>query len=434
MNKLRKLSLTKSRLGGILYPATILLFFAFTFQSIPPGWYQQTLPRTDVLITDIYFIDSLKGWATARKNTNDSAYIFYTSNGGNNWSIQYQNKYYLTALQLINENTGYSVGSAPPGVIIKTTDGGINWFNVTGLSAYPLTDLFFTTVDTGWVCSDDLFDGGVYKTTNGGINWQLQLGVSFRPSRLFFINNDTGWSVCQNIRLFKTTNSGQNWIQQVSFPTGINNMYFINKNIGWLANTSSNQLNGIFKTTNGGQNWVTQIDPTPTGSGNNDVYFVDSLKGWIACGFAKILHTTDGGENWFVQTTPKAGYTKIQFIDSNKGWSAGSQIVHTTDGGGLSAIEQIGNEMPSEYKLFQNYPNPFNPNTKIRFSVKRQTTNVKLLIYNSIGEFIFEAFNGKLSAGTYEVQFNANNLSSGVYYYTLITDNFKETKKMLLIK
>jgi hypothetical protein len=87
--------------------------------------------------------------------------------------------------------------------------------------------------------------------------------------------------------------------------------------------------------------------------------------------------------------------------------------------------------------LHQNYPNPFNPTTLIRFSIP-QNSFVTLKVYDVIGNEIAILINEEKSAGNYEVEFSSskNNLkiSSGVYLYQLSANDFRETKKMLLIK
>ncbi len=90
-------------------------------------------------------------------------------------------------------------------------------------------------------------------------------------------------------------------------------------------------------------------------------------------------------------------------------------------------------KMPAKFELSQNYPNPFNPTTVIRFAITEQT-NVKLSIYNIIGEEVAELINERLSVGSYSTQFNGSNLSSGVYFYKLQSNNQMQIKKMLLIK
>jgi hypothetical protein len=89
--------------------------------------------------------------------------------------------------------------------------------------------------------------------------------------------------------------------------------------------------------------------------------------------------------------------------------------------------------IPDEIRLYPNYPNPFNPVTRIKF-VLSENELTTLRVYNLIGQEVAVLINSKLNAGSYEVSFNADNLSSGIYFYTLRAGNFKQTKKMLLLK
>ncbi|NOS84013.1 MAG: T9SS type A sorting domain-containing protein [Ignavibacteria bacterium] len=96
-------------------------------------------------------------------------------------------------------------------------------------------------------------------------------------------------------------------------------------------------------------------------------------------------------------------------------------------------IEPVSGEIPVNFNLQQNYPNPFNPVTKIRFSIPKQSFT-KMIIYDITGKEISTLLENNLSAGIYETNFNASDLSSGIYFYKLITEDFTETKKMVLIK
>ena len=87
----------------------------------------------------------------------------------------------------------------------------------------------------------------------------------------------------------------------------------------------------------------------------------------------------------------------------------------------------------TDYVLEQNYPNPFNPSTTIKFGIPVKN-NVVVKIYNSLGVEIATLVNEVREAGSYEIQFNANNFSSGIYYYKITSGNFVETKKMILLK
>jgi hypothetical protein len=102
--------------------------------------------------------------------------------------------------------------------------------------------------------------------------------------------------------------------------------------------------------------------------------------------------------------------------------------------GAVIGISNVSNEVPSGFSLHQNYPNPFNPNTKIRFSVPK-TSNVTLQVYDITGRLVATlAKDQVVTAGVKEVDFSAGNLASGIYFYTLKTGDFSETKKMVLVK
>ena len=108
-------------------------------------------------------------------------------------------------------------------------------------------------------------------------------------------------------------------------------------------------------------------------------------------------------------------------------------------------IKPISQEVPQEYRLYQNYPNPFNPVTNIKFSIPEQGV-VTLKVFDITGREIALLVNQHLSAGTYNYDYNASNLASGVYFYRIVVDSygevtgeksnqlFTETKKMILLR
>lgn len=98
-----------------------------------------------------------------------------------------------------------------------------------------------------------------------------------------------------------------------------------------------------------------------------------------------------------------------------------------------TGITQIGSSIPEKFSLLQNYPNPFNPVTNIRFTIQK-TDFVKLRIFNSLGKEVQQLANQNLNAGEYEISFDASGLTSGVYFYRLETENFTDTKRMILLK
>ncbi|MEM4325836.1 MAG: T9SS type A sorting domain-containing protein [Candidatus Pacearchaeota archaeon] len=90
-------------------------------------------------------------------------------------------------------------------------------------------------------------------------------------------------------------------------------------------------------------------------------------------------------------------------------------------------------ELPKIFSLFQNFPNPFNPLTKIKFSIPK-TSFVNIIVYDILGREITTLINEEKLPGIYEVEFNATNLPSGIYFCRMLSDKYSETKKMILLK
>lgn len=95
--------------------------------------------------------------------------------------------------------------------------------------------------------------------------------------------------------------------------------------------------------------------------------------------------------------------------------------------------ENASHNLPIDYNLQQNYPNPFNPITAIKYDLPN-SSEVSLIIYDILGRKVKELVNNKQEAGSYEIQFNATNLASGVYIYQLVADKYISSKKMILLK
>lgn len=136
----------------------------------------------------------------------------------------------------------------------------------------------------------------------------------------------------------------------------------------------------------------------------------------------------------------------LDYCVVNNMYKIGGQIIivltlHDSDGynvlGLISFPETItsveNEELVNEFLLYQNYPNPFNPNTKIKYSVPA-SSHIKLKIFDVLGNEIVKLVDELKSPGTYESEFNAEKLSTGVYFYTLYYDNIVITRKMLLLK
>jgi photosystem II stability/assembly factor-like uncharacterized protein len=261
-------------------------------------------------------------------------------------------------------------GNTGLGKMYRTTNAGENWDSI---KYEPLTDIKFINNLTGWR-TDNQPDSSMQKTTDGGLTWKRQR----QP-------HEGNPFIISRIKKFSVVNRDTIW--------GVGGEYYYGGSVVRAL---------IYKTTNGGDTWGYQIPDTSFGI--QGVFF------------------------------------HVNFTDKNHGWAfTPNKGVRTIKGGDsltyFVGINQITSEIPNSFQLSQNYPNPFNPNTRINYEL-RNANYVSLKVYDIRGKEIAELVNQRQTTGTYQVDFNASeyNLSSGIYFYTLQTDKFKETKKMMLIK
>ncbi|RPI13902.1 MAG: hypothetical protein EHM58_17505, partial [Ignavibacteriae bacterium] len=270
MEQLNILNKLKAILTNTIFYISILVFtigFNFTDSPPPPGWYQQSLPVND-FINDIFFIDTTTGWVLTqgKQSTNDTSYIFKTTNGGSNWITQFARTLEMNVIQFTDHNTGYAAGGSGSGTskMFKTTNGGLYWqLIIDGLLTIRFDDLYFVNKDTGWVSCKDVVFGGLWKTTDGAGSWTEQLNQTYQPYRMSFINKDTGWvtisSLSNPFGLCRTTNGGINWNVIYNFNGTPLDLFFINNDTGWVNGVDTP---GLFLTINGGLNWSSKAHPT----------------------------------------------------------------------------------------------------------------------------------------------------------------------------
>jgi len=416
------------------------LIFLFTLctlltpQLIYSQWYQQQVPVSKP-ITGIKFIDSLKGWAcTNLDSLLDTGYILHTTNGGVNWLIQYQlyNSQFL-ALSIIDSMYGYTAGynfQAGGPFVYKTTNGGTNWFNLNASLGADANDLFFLNRDSGYV-NCGFIGADVRTTTDGGNTWLLRTnGFTARTNRLFFLNYNTGWCGAMGY-LFKTTNAGINWFLLYDNIQQIYSILFMNETTGWI---------GIFNkqikyTTDGGNNWINQVLPSMAVTSVFDIKMINDSILFAGQKDYFIFKSQNRGENWGYQNDSTYS-TTISFADSLHGWTGDIGISHTSNSGGpifYVGFVPNGNNVPAIFRLYQNYPNPFNPYTTIKIDISRNST-INLLITDILGRQRYLVKDQYLNAGTYAFNWDSRNESSGIYFYTLVSDNYRDSKKMVLVK
>jgi hypothetical protein len=293
----------------------------------------------------------------------------------------------------------------------------------------------------------------LWYSTDGGSNWtdvegnlSGATGPSVRWATIFYVGGTSHYFLGTSVGIYftNTLNGGSTiWTQEAvgSIGNAVTVMLDWRDNDGTLAAATHGKgvytapvtsplpvelssFSGIFQ--NGKVNllWKTEIEVNNYGfeiertasSSNTD---------WKNIGFVE----GHGNSN-----TPKS----YEFVDESVMYGKHYYRLKQIDNDGsfeYSDVVEIDVPLLQDYAILeQNYPNPFNPETKIRFIVN-DNTRVSLKIFDAVGSEIAEIFNDKVESGRiYEVNFNGLYLSSGVYFYSLISEKTSKTKKMLLIK
>ncbi|RPI13757.1 MAG: T9SS C-terminal target domain-containing protein [Ignavibacteriae bacterium] len=404
---------------------TIFLVLVLLTSASMAGWQTQTSGVTDNL-QSIYFINETTGWVVGANGR-----ILFTTNGGMVWAQQVSNTtQVLLTVDFPSPLSGYAAGSN--GIVVKTTNAGAGWTTGTIPGISTINAIDFINDVTGYACGSE---GKVAKTTNGGTSWVVTTLSAFDLNTLKAFDANLVIAAGTSGTIFKTTNGGNNWTQQI---TGSNNyissIVFSDMNNGYF--TTLGLIEEVYRTSNGGNNWLAVTSPGNTG-GLSELAIVTSNIVYGAGPSGKIRITTNSGMTWDTQPSGDTTlfFLSIFMVNTNVGYIAGNggKILKTGDGGGIG-IKQISSSVPKGYELSQNYPNPFNPVTNITFSLPK-TGIVKLAVYDVLGKETAVLINNEaLGIGTYNVDFNASQLSSGIYLYRIEAGDYKETKKMILTK
>ncbi len=398
---------------------------------LPTTWYEQVTGVTADLYT-ISAADINNVWAAGTTGK-----VVRTTNGGTwtNVSGNLPAGDIFYACWAFDANTCLVTSSPGATFTYKTTNGGTNWVQVFTQAGGFIDGFYFKDANNGLMLGDAV--GGRssnWKTTNGGTTWD-SAGVNFASTEGFYNNSIAGvgdvvYIGGGNTKIFKTTNFGTTWAPTVAAPgeANIASVYFNDANNGLFGGNTLVQL-----TTNGGTTWTSV---TPPGTAGQTVGIAGTApSNYWAARTGTVYATTNAGTNWTTSYT--AAGTFRHMVKARTGspylYACRSNGTVAKYGGLFTGVTPGSNGVVSNYALNQNYPNPFNPTTKITFAVPVSGL-VNLKVYDMTGKEIATLVNGQLNNGNYSVDFNAASLSSGIYFYTIKSGNFTDTKKMMLIK
>jgi photosystem II stability/assembly factor-like uncharacterized protein len=400
------------------------------------GTYLSNLTFADVE----YNSSTRKFWAVANSSGANALNPIYSTNYGTTWNIAATRiPWAISTVMFTDGNTGYIAGQT--GRIFKSTNGGANWDSLaSGLTTtYGLLKLFCADANNIWAVGGN---GIMTHTTNAGATWTalttgttnaVYSGSALSSQNIYICGGVTGAGWIRS-----SSDGGQTFRLLAFAPVNpLRDIKMFNTTTGYVCGNSGS----YYKTTDAGENWSQFSTPT-TGditkmqiTDGNTVYIniPDVYLG------ARIGKTTNGGQNWTILGPDPTASTigGFRVVNSDTVLCTGSTGVvsllfpQTT----TTSIEYSGVNAPAEFKLEQNYPNPFNPVTTIKFAVSKPS-KVTLKIYDITGKEVETLFNNfDANIGTFKVNFNASQYSSGVYFYSLLVDGTNiSTKKMVLIK
>ncbi|MFA4818770.1 MAG: T9SS type A sorting domain-containing protein [Patescibacteria group bacterium] len=413
----------------------------------------------------MFWADSLNGWLAGGtrqlyyyKDTTgtNGGLVWRTTDGGFTWNIQKFGKprYGFWRIQMLSNGFGWLLSMNE---LYTTSDFGSTWRKYNSLPLSGDYEYFQLVAKANKVYivlrSFSLNKTPVYMSQDNGLNWQLLSelnGLPLRPNSLlaidendlYFVGND--WQI--NSYILKSTDGGKTW--KVDFQVGMNSgeIYYTlqmspDMKTGWAV---------------GSQIWRYVVPPTlnvnPDKVARAGTPFVARYS----------TYKTYPGDNMATAKVDYPSWLSVVSSTEIKGTVPNSllhkkfvfQVTATTTEGGFKTFKSDSiyvddvvwvepNEVPTKFSLSQNYPNPFNPSTTISYTIPT-STDVKLVVVNTLGQEIVTLVNEYKVVGTYEVVFsaqggsasggNASNLPSGIYFYRLTAGNFVSTKKMMYLK
>lgn len=417
--------------------------------------------------------------------------ILKTENSGNTFTELSKRitTQHLRSVSFCNALTGLSTGDS--GIVVRTSNGGLNWNKINLNTKINFNNIYIFNDGNAFLTGDT---SGYYKSSDFGVTWNyidmLLYGKKFYSH---FLSSSMGVIVGgYPLKMIYTSTGGQNWNHSFipmgggQYPGGSYSDYRYVKCVGhnkFIARRTYCAQHGpchetLYYTSNAGANWTpvsnscasTQFGMIETKdssliyisksciNGNPETRITKNLfnssmqsstpfgayylkffnDNWgITANSVKI--TSNSGLNW-ISLNKEISANDISMVDSTTAYYVGYNGV-ITKVSGIKLITNINNEetshiTPSTFILKQNYPNPFNPVTRIEFTLSQnsQPMQTRLSVYDLSGKLISELINKKFNSGTYIIDFNGQNLPSGVYFYKLETNNYSESKKMILIK
>jgi hypothetical protein len=417
----------------------------------------------------------------------DNQNIYKSQKSGSTWG----------SWQLLTPSGGILTGKIITAITIASWGGNL-YVGTNSNGVYKFDGSFWSPSNTGIenkqiTCllrsenNSNIYAGtndGFYKSTNNGATWNLSGFSNLYISNLSMNSNEDLIISSHNnanpiYKVHRSTNQGNDW-EDVTYnlpnieakyisPDSIDNIFIGTENGCYFiseTDTIWNEINSglyniniqalkysqtgfLFVSSDSGLYRSNYVVPVELSNFNSSIFQNKVTLNWTTAsevnnsGFdverkfdnsdwTKIAFLTGSGN-----TTEQTNYYYIDLISDLSYRGIVKYRLRQIDFDGTSSYSTetslLINLIPKEYSLSQNYPNPFNPNTKIKFSIPF-SGNVTIKVFDILGEEIQIVLNEFKNEGTYEIDFIPSQLTSGIYFYKIISGNFSDTKKMIFLQ
>ncbi len=344
--------------------------------------------------------------------------IFRSLNYGLTWSAVYTTSGEIPTIAVDYVNAGVAWATKWSGGrgFLKSTNFGETWTSW-GFDGINMWGVHVQMDDGNLVMNGCYSCGSTWRSINGGTTW-TEISITSTNLQIFIVDSMTQFAA-QGNGFYKLNSDLFIPVELTSFTAEASEQEII---LNWTTATELN--NQGFEI----QRSAPQSPSREFGTGSFQGGEGEAKGGWEKIGFVPGFGTTTESKSYSYKIAEFASgiqYYRLKQIDFD-GTYEYSEVIE---------VEGIN---PAQFTLFQNYPNPFNPSTSIKFSIPVDS-NVKLKLFNMLGQEVAELLNSEISAGIHHIDFNASDLSSGTYFYVLEANgnngsNFTSTKKMILMK
>ena len=408
---------------------TFLLTLLFTIQSFSQ-WTQTAIGDAQIGY-NIYSSDTEVFAATLNG-------VYSTTDIGNPWfNIGLQGRLVFDVITSGQYILAATEGTGPG--VFRTSDHGNTWLETTGIANQSVR-AFAKNSSYIFACT---WGGGIFRSNDDGANWQ-SVGLTNAGFRSIYAAGETIF--CGADKIYSSTDNGANWQErQLPWPSGDTWGFHYNNGILYACDM------GLYTSTDMGNTWQLKYGITfdSLGSVTDSKMFRDIISYQnvliASVAFNSIMVSYDSGINWssfnegLISDWTFAGLAiKEPNIWALRDFFGNAYLRPLSN---ITDVEDENNLTQAEFNLEQNFPNPYNSQTTISYSIPN-SSSVQIQIFDVLGREVSTLLNEEKAAGNYKINFNAGELTSGVYLYRLQAVDpeinsgqvFVQTRKMILLK